>query len=176
MREIDKALIFASAAHYAIGQVRKSTGEPYITHPIAVANIVKDYGGNDDMIAAAYLHDTVEDTSITMDIIRDTFSKNVSELVEWLTDISKPSDGNRKLRKALDREHIAQATRDAQFIKCADLIHNSDSIVKYQPDFAKVYMREKELLLGAMTKVHGLSIHKYACDIVLKYYTEDKHR
>jgi len=92
---VDKARYFATAAHAAVGQKRKYSDDDYIVHPIRVANLVKQYGGTEEMIAAAYLHDVVEDTDVTMDTITSLFGSVVASLVKDLTDVSKPSDGNR---------------------------------------------------------------------------------
>jgi len=147
---LDRVLEFATAAHG--DQKRKYTGEPYIVHPIAVAEIVKTVPHTDEMVAAALLHDVVEDTHVTIDQIQDNFGDKVAELVGWLTDISRPEDGNRRTRKALDRIHSANAPADAQTIKLADLIDNTLSIEKYDPGFYKVYKEEKIELLKVLTK------------------------
>jgi len=147
---LDRVLEFATAAHG--DQKRKYTGEPYITHPIAVAEIVKTVPHTDEMIAAALLHDVVEDTHVTLDQIEDNFGGKVAELVGWLTDISRPEDGNRRFRKSLDRDHSANAPAEAQTIKLADLIHNTESIEKHDPGFYTVYKQEKIELLKVLTK------------------------
>jgi hypothetical protein len=67
-----------------------------------------------------------------------------------LTDVSKPTDGNRAKRKNMDREHIAKASLQAKTIKLADLIDNTRSIVEHDPKFAKVYLTEKALLLEVL--------------------------
>lgn len=137
---------FATIAHQ--GQVRKYSGEPYINHPLEVARIVsKCMGVTDEMIAAALLHDTVEDCDVTLEQITDHFGHEVARLVGWLTDVSRPEDGNRFVRKALDREHTGRGCCDAKTIKLADLISNTRSIVIDDPGFAKTYMAEKDLIL-----------------------------
>jgi hypothetical protein len=80
------------------------------------------------------------------------FGADIAALVGWLTDVSKPEDGNRAHRKAMDREHSARAPAEAQTIKLADLISNSRSIVKHDPAFARTYLEEKRMLLAVMTK------------------------
>ncbi|MBO6542280.1 MAG: HD domain-containing protein [Alphaproteobacteria bacterium] len=145
-----KAEAFATTAHASIGQRRKYTGDPYIVHPRNVASLVASVGGSPEMIAAAWLHDVVEDTPVTQDQIKEAFGPSVADLVYWLTDISKPEDGNRKARKALDREHIASAPPEAKTIKLADLIDNSASICAHDPGFARVYLQEKALLLDVL--------------------------
>ncbi len=145
---VEMARIFATERHE--GQVRKYTGEPYINHPKAVVDIVKTVPHTDSMIAAAWLHDTVEDTSATHNDILNTFGVEVCYLVEMLTDVSKPSDGNRSVRKSIDREHSAKSTPPAMTIKLADLINNSESIVERDPKFAETYIEEKMLLLDVL--------------------------
>jgi (p)ppGpp synthase/HD superfamily hydrolase len=117
-----------------------------------VSEIVKTVPHTDEMIAAALLHDVVEDTPFTIDDINDRFGNKVAELVSWLTDVSRPEDGNRKTRKSLDREHIVEAPAEAQTIKLADLIHNTKSIEQHDPGFWKVYKQEKIALLDVLTK------------------------
>lgn len=145
-----KARRFAEAAHAGIDQRRKYTGEPYITHPAAVVELVRSAPHTETMIIAAWLHDTVEDTAVTLDDVEREFGSEVAVLVEHLTDVSRPADGNRKTRKAIDRDHMAKASAMAKTIKLADLIDNMQSIVERDPDFAKVYLTEKALLLEVL--------------------------
>ena len=150
---VRKAQVYAMAAHAAVGQKRKYTGEPYIVHPAEVASIVASVpGSTPDMVAAAWLHDVVEDTGCTFTDIHMAFGIDIATLVGWLTDVSKPEDGKRAVRKAIDRAHTAQAPAEAQTIKLADLISNSKSIVQHDPGFAKTYLEEKRLLLEVLTK------------------------
>jgi (p)ppGpp synthase/HD superfamily hydrolase len=153
MDVVRKAQVFAAAAHAAVGQKRKYTGEPYIVHPAEVAKIVAGVpGSTPDMVAAAWLHDVVEDTGCTFTDIHMHFGIDIATLVGWLTDVSKPEDGPRWFRKKMDREHTAQAPAEAQTIKLADLISNTKSIMAHDPKFAKVYLEEKRLLLDVMTR------------------------
>ncbi len=147
---VERAQAFATRAHE--GQQRKYTGEPYINHPLEVSSIVREAGGTPDMLAAALLHDVVEDCGVQPAEVRRLFGAQVAELVGWLTDVSKPEDGNRAVRKALDRAHIAQAPAEAQTIKLADLISNSSSILERDPGFARIYIREKALLLEVLVR------------------------
>lgn len=147
-----RASAFATGAHAAVKHVRKYTGRPYIEHPKAVARIVATVPHTPEMIAAALLHDVVEDTGVTLDLILGEFGPEVGSLVYWLTDRSKPEDGNREKRKAIDRAHSAAAPPAAQTIKLADLIDNTATINQHDPEFAKVYRKEKEALLRVMDK------------------------
>jgi len=164
MTLVEKAKIFATKAHK--GQVRKYTGEPYIVHPIEVAEIVARHNGSQEMIAAALLHDVVEDTSTTIEDIRSKFGNAVAMLVDDLTDVSKPEDGNRAVRKAMDREHTAKASAAAMVIKAADLISNSKSILEHDKNFAKVYIKEKSALLDVMFKIKEMDIFKEAQGVI----------
>ncbi len=148
----EKARIFAVAAHSAVAQLRKYTNEPYIVHPAEVVSILKTAPHTEAMIAAAWLHDVVEDTGVTIETIRAEFGSEVSDLVGWLTDVSRPDHGNRAARKAVDRAHTASAPAEAQTIKCCDLISNTRSIVRHDPEFARTYLAEKRLLLEVMTR------------------------
>ena len=148
---VERALAFATAAHASIDQRRKYTNDPYIVHPIAVSEIVAGTGARPAMIAAALLHDVVEDTPVTLPEIEAAFGGEVASLVEQLTDVSQPNDGNRAVRKAIDRDHSAAASPDGQTIKLADLIDNSATITRHDPGFAVRYMREKRALLEVMT-------------------------
>ncbi len=152
MEIVEKARTFAVAAHAAAAQLRKYTNEPYIVHPREVAQIVGTVPHSYEMLAAAWLHDVVEDTGVTIEVIREEFGADISELVGWLTDVSRPEQGNRATRKAIDRAHTAMAPKDAQTIKLADIISNCTSIKEHDAEFAKVYFEEKRLLLEVLTK------------------------
>jgi (p)ppGpp synthase/HD superfamily hydrolase len=162
-----KAAAFAAHWHGSIDQRRKYTGEPYIAHPAAVAQLVKSVPHTPEMLAAAWLHDVVEDTPCSMEMIEAEFGAKVAALVGWLTDVSKPEDGNRATRKALDREHTAAAPAPAKTVKLADLIDNSRSILALDPDFAKVYIHEKERLLTVLTEGDA-TLHAMATQIVMQ--------
>jgi len=154
LNRIALAEIFAKTAHRAVGQKRKYTGECYTVHTSHVAELVESFGGSEEMICAAHLHDVVEDTDIVIGDVEEVFGSDVASLVDWLTDVSKPEDGNRAVRKEKDRQHSAEAPAEAQTIKCCDLISNAASILPHDPSFATVYLKEMGLLLDAMTKAH----------------------
>lgn len=147
-----KARVFATAAHAAVKQVRKYTGEPYIVHPEEVARMIATHGGTLEQIAASLLHDTVEDTGVTQELIVHEFGSIVSEYVYWLTDQSTSEDGSRAVRKKIDADRLALAPPAVQSIKYADLISNTKSIIAHDPGFAKTYLQEKAYLLSVMDK------------------------
>lgn len=147
---IAQAKIFATREHQRINHVRKYSNKPYQTHLEAVAKLVATVTDDEEIIAAAWLHDTVEDTPATLGDIEAAFGVSVAELVEELTDISKPSDGNRAARKEIDRQHLAQASVRAKTIKLADLIHNCTDIVQHDKKFAVIFLSEMRALLEVL--------------------------
>ena len=147
---INKAKMLAGKAHE--GQFRKYSGMPYIVHPIQVATIVQEVEHSDEMIAAALLHDVVEDTDYSFEDIAKEVSQEVADLVKGLTDVSTPEDGNRAVRKAIDKDHLAEQNAEVQTIKLADVISNSKDIKANDPKFAKVYIEEMKALLKVLTK------------------------
>ena len=151
MNIVEKAQMFAAGAHAGVGQKRKYTGEDYIHHPVAVAEIVRKHGGTDEMVAAAMLHDTIEDTQVTFGHIFSLFGDRVAEMVDALSNKAKKEDGNRETRffinvKAL-RERLDMQSR---VIKLADLIHNTQSITRYDQKFAAQYLAEKAFMLRVL--------------------------
>jgi guanosine-3',5'-bis(diphosphate) 3'-pyrophosphohydrolase len=150
MKLSELARLFATAAHHATGQLRKYTDEPYIVHPAEVVALVASVEHTEEMLAAAWLHDVVEDTKIPLSLIEKEFGPVVASLVEELTDVSKASDGNRAKRKAIDLAHTAQASPEGKTLKLSDLIANSATIVAYGGSFACVYLAEKAALLEVL--------------------------
>jgi (p)ppGpp synthase/HD superfamily hydrolase len=147
---VKKAILFATKAHR--NQLRKYTGEPYIVHPLAVMEIVATVDHTDEMLAAAVLHDVVEDCDVTIQDVCDEFGTVVGMYVEYLTDVSKPEHGNRATRKEMDAWHYSRGPAESQTIKVADLIHNTADIHKHDPRFWEVYKHEKWLVLNRLTK------------------------
>jgi (p)ppGpp synthase/HD superfamily hydrolase len=141
---LEKALAFATVKH--AGQLRKYTGDPYIVHPIAVAETVAATGGDEAAIAAAYLHDTLEDTATTYEELVTEFGVEVASLVFELTDVytSKAYPHlNRKARVALEVKRLAGISDRAKLVKLADIANNTSTIEEHDPKFAKVYLPEK---------------------------------
>jgi len=163
---VDEALIFACGYHASVGQTRKYTGEPYIVHPIEVMMLVREHGGTEAMQAAALLHDVIEDTPATEGNVREAFGDEVADMVLALSDLE---EGNRATRKRLSLERLAASDGDVQTIKLADLISNTRTIVERDPDFAKVYLREKAALLEALTK-GSRTLRSMAWDMVPESY------
>lgn len=173
MSIVKLAEVFCVAAHAAVGQLRKYTFTDYHVHPMEVLAILRlATEVDDEMRCAALLHDTIEDTQVKARHIAMFFGEGVASLVLELSDISKPEDGNREERKRIDREHTARASRRAKTIKLCDLISNSKSITEYDEKFAKIYMREKRLLLEVLQDGDPI-LYAMAKEIVDKYYLEN---
>ncbi len=141
---VRRADAFAATAHES--QKRKYTGEPYIVHPRAIADLLAEAGLDDEVIAAGLLHDVVEDCDVTVEELRRRFGDRVARLVLEVTDVSRPEHGRRAVRKALDRDHLAKASPDGKSIKLADIIDNLKTI-RHDPGFAPIYVGEMRQLL-----------------------------
>lgn len=146
----EQARRYATKAHADAGQRRKYTDEPYIVHPAAVAELVRSVTDNEAMLAAAWLHDTVEDTPSTLLDIENFFGADVARLVGMLTDSEQPAAKNRAARKVAHFQHTAQASADAQTIKLADIIDNTRAIVHYDPHFSRIYLVEKRVQIALL--------------------------
>lgn len=141
------------------GQRRKYSGAHYEVHPIQVAKMVALSKHNDSItIAVALLHDVVEDTHKGLGDIREAFGKKfgddvASQIVAGVyevTDVSQLSDGNRKVRKDIDKEHAWRATPERQTVKLADIKSNMPSIVANDPGFARKWVQEKADVLPGL--------------------------
>lgn len=154
-----EAYEFATAAHE--GQVRKYTGEPYVNHTLAVAEAVAVHVDDKEAIAAAALHDTVEDTHVTLEEIAEKFGDRVAEYVWYLT---KPPAfvGNRAKRKAHDRNRLKEAPEIVRFIKVMDVWHNYHGIREHDAKFYETWREEVRDLLYIMDSL--IIVKKFAGD------------
>jgi (p)ppGpp synthase/HD superfamily hydrolase len=148
---VTRARLYAERAHGAIDQRRKYSGRPYAEHLERVAARVAVATDDAAAIAAAWLHDVVEDTPATHADIEREFGPRVAELVRALTD-SDRSVGNRAARKAADRARLAVAPAAAHTVKLADLLDNAEDIAANDPHFARVYVGEMGALLQVLTR------------------------
>ena len=149
MVNLDYVRMYARQAH--AGQVRKYTGEDYVEHCYAVGRLYQSWckEENPSALYAAVLHDTVEDTQVTMREIQQQFGDRVAEYVWYLT---KPEDfvGDRAQRKALDGARLALAPEVVRFVKIIDIMHNAKSIREHDPDKWSTWRVEMIKLLDAM--------------------------
>lgn len=122
----EKARLFAINAHK--GQVRKNDPEkPMIIHPLSVGNLLEEYGYDDNVIAAGYLHDTVEDTECTLEIIKQEFNEDIADLVDTA------SEPDKSLSWEARKKHTIELTKNLpirnKVLICADKINNLEDLM-----------------------------------------------
>ncbi len=120
------ALELAAVAHR--GQLRKGTDIPYIIHPAAAAMLLLKHGCDEEMAIAALLHDTVEDTDITLEEIRRQFGERVAELVKGASEADRSAPWEERKNATLQR--LKTASPDLAALACADKLHNIISIAR----------------------------------------------
>lgn len=121
---IDLAIEVAVRAHQ--NQVRKGTDIPYITHPLAVGMLLAKAGCPDEVIAAGILHDTIEDTSMTLDPIRERFGEQVATIVKGASEPDKSLPWEDRKRHTI--EFLKTASLEVRLVACADKLHNIRTI------------------------------------------------
>ncbi|PLR92020.1 HD domain-containing protein [Bacillus sp. T33-2] len=124
MELIDKALQVASRAHQ--NQFRKQTDIPYVSHPAAVGMILLKAGYSEEVVAAGILHDTVEDTDITLQDIEQEFGSKIAEIVEGCSEPDKSLSWEE--RKEHTIEFLKTASAEIRAVACADKLHNLQSV------------------------------------------------
>jgi len=153
MNLIARATLFADQAHD--GQLRKFTGLPYISHPMEVMQIVRGVCNDDDVLAAAVLHDVIEDCGVTYTDLMLEFNENIAHLVYQVTNAADDEDGDRIVRAYINRNVMANASDDAQTLKLADIISNLSGIdlaLECDPAWAKMYLEEKVDMINVLTR------------------------
>ena len=149
---IKRASTFAIIAHEACGQVRKFTGEPYWWHLDRVASRVQSLGCDAETVAAAWLHDTLEDTFIKPFLISSHFTTHTRIMVEQLTN---DKSLQRKERKADECERFKFAYPETQTVKLADILDNGYCFLRSGAHEAtKTFMLEKQELLKSLDLGH----------------------
>lgn len=128
---LDRAIVFAVNAHQ--GTERRGKGFPYIVHPMEAVEIVATMTTDQELLAAAVLHDTIEDTDVTLDDIRREFGERVAKLVEEESDVfidgvSEADSWHERKQAAIDR--LAQASRDAKMVALGDKLSNARIIYR----------------------------------------------
>lgn len=156
-----KIAAFADRAHG--DQKRKYAEERYIEHPLRVMRICKSYGYPLPVLAAAILHDVLEDTSVSPKQIHEFLSSvmdqpntlHTLDLVIELTDVYTKHQYpkfNRRKRKSMEADRMKVISEEAQTIKYADIIDNAKEMAQHDPDFALVFLRECRMLIQKMDK------------------------
>ena len=167
---ICRAFTFAYDLHQ--GQYRKS-GEPYIAHPIAVASLLHDLGGDSAMIAAGFLHDIVEDTDVSPEEIEEMFGCEVRVLVEGVTKLSKFNFSSKTERQAENfRRMFLAMAQDIRVIvvKLADRLHNMRTLQYLKPEKQKRIATETREIFAPLANRLGIGRFKWELeDISFKY-------
>ncbi len=120
MEKLFKAIEFAVRAH--AGQYRKGRRVPYIFHPIATAWTLMELGCDEALVAAAVLHDTVEDTHVTLEDLRREFGPEVADIVEGCSEPDKTAPWEERKRHTI--EHLKSAPMEVALVTCADKLDN----------------------------------------------------
>ena len=163
LREVERA--YRIAEHHHRDQLRRS-GEPYITHPLAVTQILAEMGMTPPTLCAALLHDTVEDTEYTLDLLREDFGDEVAELVDGVTKLDKVTYGQATQAETVRKMVVAMA-RDIRVlvIKLADRLHNMRTL-RFLPE-EKQQQKARETLDIYAPLAHRLGMN------TLKWELED---
>ncbi|MCE2663194.1 MAG: bifunctional (p)ppGpp synthetase/guanosine-3',5'-bis(diphosphate) 3'-pyrophosphohydrolase [Microcystis sp. 53602_E8] len=174
---ISRAFNFAHKLHE--GQYRKS-GEPYIAHPIAVAGLLRDLGGDGAMIAAGFLHDVVEDTEVTPEEIEARFGVEVRNLVEAVTKLSKFNFSSKTERQAENfRRMFLAMAQDIRVIvvKLADRLHNMQTLEHLTPQQQQRIALETREIFAPLANRLGIGRFKWELeDLCFKYLEPDAYR
>ena len=128
---LDRAILFAVKAH--AGTERRGKGFPYIVHPMEAMEIVATITPDQELLAAAALHDTVEDTNVTIEEIRDQFGERVANLVAAESDVfieGKSEEETWHARKQAAMDRLAAAPHDAKIVALGDKLSNMRAIAR----------------------------------------------
>jgi guanosine-3',5'-bis(diphosphate) 3'-pyrophosphohydrolase len=158
---LSKIKDFADRSHGE--QMRKYTPDRYIVHPVRVMELCHQYNDDISVLAAALLHDVLEDTAVSRQEIKNFLSglmnhaevEKTLKLVEELTDVYVKADYpklNRRMRKAKEMARLENTSAEAQTIKYADIIDNAREIVSHDANFGEVFIRECSALLKKIDK------------------------
>ena len=169
---VTRAYEFAAKAHE--GQFRKS-GEPFVMHPVEVAIILADLNMDADTIMAALLHDTVEDTSYTLDDLRSTFNDTVAELVDGVTKIGQVKVESLSQAQANTlRKMMVAMSRDIRVIviKLADRLHNMRTLMSLREDRRIFKAKETMEIYAPLANRLGMSSIKWELEDLSFFYLE----
>ena len=177
VEQIKKAFYYAKTLHE--GQYRES-GEEYITHPLTVAYILSEMHGDTDTISAALLHDTLEDTHVTKEEIAHDFNKDVANLVDGVTKISKLNFSSKSDQNVANtRKIIISITSDVRIIiiKLADRLHNMRTL-EYKTSFKQKEnaMETMDIFVPLAYYIGAYRIKSELEDLSLKYLYPEKYK
>ncbi|WP_058270162.1 RelA/SpoT family protein [Olsenella massiliensis] len=171
--KVSAAYEFAAEFHR---DQRRRSGEPYINHPVEVALILaKDLRMDEDPICAALLHDTVEDTSATLDDLTDRFGTTVAELVDGVTKLTSIEVSSMDEKQALNlRKMFLAMSKDIRvvIIKLADRLHNMRTLAALKPDRRTFKARETMDVYAPLADRLGISSIKWELEDLSFFYLE----
>lgn len=169
---IERAFVRAEIAHE--GQLRKS-GAPYITHPVAVAEILADLGLDANTISAALLHDTIEDTDYSADLLRKEFGDEIANLVDGVTKLDRLTYGPTAEAETVRKMVVAMA-KDIRVlvIKLADRLHNARTWQYVSPESAARKARETLDIYAPLAHRLGMNAVKWELEDLSFKYLEPK--
>ena len=169
---VERAFEQAKSAHE--GQLRKS-GDPYITHPVAVAEILADLGLDPSTLAAALLHDTVEDTNYSSDQLRSEFGEEISNLVDGVTKLDRLTYGPTAEAETVRKMVVAMA-KDIRVlvIKLADRLHNARTWQYVEPESAARKARETLDIYAPLAHRLGMNAVKWELEDLSFKFLEPK--
>ena len=174
---ITKAYNFASKHHE--GQVRKS-GEPYISHPLAVTYILASMKADRDTLCAGLLHDVVEDTDVTLDDLRFEFNDTVAKLVDGVTKMNKINfNSKQEMEDANTRKLITSITKDARIIiiKLADRLHNMRTLeFKSENKQIENSIETLEIFIPLANHIGAYKIKRELEDLVFYYLNKETYK
>lgn len=180
---LDRAIIFAVKAH--ANTERKGKGFPYIVHPLEALEIAATMTSDQELLAAAALHDTVEDTSVTLEEIRREFGDRVAKMVEEESDkfmegVSEADSWHDRKQAAIER--LSSASRDAKIVALGDKLSNARAIyrdyMQKGDELWKIFhVKEKTEhewhyrgLVQALRDLEGTFAYTEFCDLVNKIF------
>ena len=153
---INKAIYWARKYH---GDQKRKSGEPYYSHPLEVAYMVSEYNLKTDIIAASILHDTVEDTEVTVEMIQGTFGERIAEMVNMLTR-DRP-DGAKLSTEEILNNAYQKGDKEVLLIKLIDRLHNMQTIgVKFLDKQIKESQETLENFVSLAMYLENINLEK----------------
>ena len=164
---INRAIQVSAIAHQ--GQFRKDPNLkiPYIAHPVAVGMMLAQHGYDEDVIMAGILHDTVEDTDVTMEDLRRDFGDTVADLVDHCSEQDKSLPWEERKKRYI--EHLKTAPQEAQAISCCDKTHNMMSMLDSGPVIWEKLTRGKEIQISRYGQMLSVFQETLPPEMVRKY-------
>ncbi len=173
---LNRAYVYAMKAH---GSQKRASGDPYFSHPLEVAAILTELHVDDQTIAAAILHDTIEDTGTTRDDIASRFGENIANLVDGLTKIKKLDLVSKKAAQAENlRKLLLAVAADARvlLVKLADRLHNMRTLHFVPPDKrARIAEETLEIYAPLAGRIGMQDMREELEDICFRVLSPDAH-